>query len=280
MVEAVQLLWDVLQQQGRILIISDFDADGATSCALVLRALRQMGFQHLDYIVPDRFIYGYGLSPEIAKLAVARQPDLIITVDNGISSIEGVARVRASDIKVLITDHHLPGDLLPEANAIVNPNQKGCQFASKALAGVGVAFYLMMGLRAWLRDQNWFAAQGLAEPRLVDLLDLVARVGIECIDDGDLVLRSGKRDDQRVVGDNAAALVDLHASGEKHNDESNVAEPGGDVRVAQHIPDSQSCGEGLSDGGGSVFDGVCFVHMCVSFSLVVSPVWGWLFHNY
>lgn len=174
MVEAVQLLWDVLQQQGRILIISDFDADGATSCALVLRALRQMGFQHLDYIVPDRFIYGYGLSPEIAELAVARQPDLIITVDNGISSIEGVARVRANNIKVLITDHHLPGDLLPAANAIVNPNQKGCQFASKALAGVGVAFYLMMGLRARLRDQHWFAGQGLAEPRLVDLLDLVA----------------------------------------------------------------------------------------------------------
>lgn len=172
--EATQLLWDVLQRQGRILIISDFDADGATSCALVLRALRQMGFQHLDYIVPDRFIYGYGLSPEIAELAAARQPDLVITVDNGISSHEGVARVRACGIKVLITDHHLPGEVVPDADAILNPNQAGCQFASKALAGVGVAFYLMLGLRALLRHKNWFADQGIAEPRLADLLDLVA----------------------------------------------------------------------------------------------------------
>jgi single-stranded-DNA-specific exonuclease len=174
MSQATQLLWDVLQQQGRILIISDFDADGATSCALVLRALRQLGFQNLDYIVPDRFIYGYGLSPEIAELAVARQPDLVITVDNGISSQEGVARVRAAGIKVLITDHHLPGEQTPDANAVLNPNQNGCEFASKALAGVGVAFYLMLGLRAFLRQKNWFAEQNLAEPRLADLLDLVA----------------------------------------------------------------------------------------------------------
>lgn len=172
--EATHLLWDVLQRQGRILIISDFDADGATSCALVLRALRQMGFQHLDYIVPDRFIYGYGLSPEIAELAAARQPDLVITVDNGISSHEGVARVRACGIKVLITDHHLPGEMVPDADAILNPNQAGCQFASKALAGVGVAFYLMLGLRALLRNKSWFADRGIAEPRLADLLDLVA----------------------------------------------------------------------------------------------------------
>ena len=154
MKEATQLLWQTLQQQGRILVVSDFDADGATSCAVVLRALRQMGFAHLDYIVPDRFTYGYGLSPEIVPLAIARQPDLIITVDNGISSHEGVAMARAAGIAVLITDHHLPGQTLPDANAILNPNQPGCPFASKALAGVGVVFYLMLGFRALLRDQG------------------------------------------------------------------------------------------------------------------------------
>lgn len=174
MQKATSLLWAMLQRQGRILIISDFDADGATSCALVLRALQQMGFHHLDYIVPDRFIYGYGLSPGIAALAVERNPDLIITVDNGISSHEGVALVRAAGIQVLITDHHLPAALLPDANAILNPNQHGCGFASKALAGVGVVFYLMLGLRAFLRDKNWFASAGIAEPKLADLLDLVA----------------------------------------------------------------------------------------------------------
>lgn len=174
MPEATQLLWHVLQEQGRILVISDFDADGATSCALVLRALQQMGFHHLDYIVPDRFIYGYGLSPEIAQLAVERKPDLIITVDNGISSHEGIALARAAGIKVLVTDHHLPGDELPDANAILNPNQHGCNFASKALAGVGVVFYLMLSLRALLREKHWFADNGIPEPRLADLLDLVA----------------------------------------------------------------------------------------------------------
>ena len=174
MQKATALLWTILQRQGRILIISDFDADGATSCALVLRALRQVGFEHLDYIVPDRFIYGYGLSPEIAALAVERKPDLIITVDNGISSHEGVALVRAAGIQVLITDHHLPAAVLPDANAILNPNQPGCGFASKALAGVGVVFYLMLGLRAFLRDKNWFASAGIPEPKLAELLDLVA----------------------------------------------------------------------------------------------------------
>lgn len=178
MAAATQMLWDVLQgqgqPQGRILIISDFDADGATSCALVLRALRQMGFRNLDYIVPDRFIYGYGLSPEIAGLAVARKPDLIVTVDNGISSHEGIALARAAGIKVLVTDHHLPGDGLPDANAILNPNQHGCNFASKALAGVGVVFYLMLALRALLREKQWFVDTGIPEPRLADLLDLVA----------------------------------------------------------------------------------------------------------
>ncbi|WP_423811378.1 single-stranded-DNA-specific exonuclease RecJ [Pseudohongiella acticola] len=171
---ATELLWQTLQQQGRILVVSDFDADGATSCAVVLRALRLMGFNNLDFIVPDRFTYGYGLSPEIVPLAIARDPQLIITVDNGISSHEGVALAKAAGISVLITDHHLPGATLPAADAIVNPNQPGCTFASKALAGVGVVFYLMLGLRALLRDKDWFGSQGIAEPRLADLLDLVA----------------------------------------------------------------------------------------------------------
>jgi single-stranded-DNA-specific exonuclease len=172
--QAVELLYQILQQQGRILVVSDFDVDGATSCAVVIRALSQMGFQNLDYIVPDRFTYGYGLSPEIVELAIERQPDLIITVDNGISSNAGVACARAAGIKVLITDHHLPPDELPAADAIVNPNQADCGFASKALAGVGVAFYLMLAMRARLRDSGWFEQQSMVEPRLADLLDLVA----------------------------------------------------------------------------------------------------------
>ena len=172
--QAVELLYQMLKQQGRVLVVSDFDVDGATSCAVVIRALSQMGFQHLDYIVPDRFTYGYGLSPEIVELAIERQPDLIITVDNGISSNEGVACAKAAGIKVLITDHHLPPEELPDADAIVNPNQAGCGFASKALAGVGVAFYLMLALRARLRDSRWFEKPNMAEPRLADLLDLVA----------------------------------------------------------------------------------------------------------
>lgn len=174
MAEALDLLCQMLERQGRILVISDFDADGATSCVLLLRALRMMGFEHVDYIVPDRFIYGYGLSPDIARLAVERQPDLVVTVDNGISSHEGVSLVRAAGAKVLITDHHLAPAKLPEADAIVNPNQPGCTFPSKALAGVGVVFYLMLGLRARLRDASWFTNRGIPEPRLADLLDLVA----------------------------------------------------------------------------------------------------------
>lgn len=172
--QAVDLLWTMLQQQARILVVSDFDADGATSCALVLRALTSMGFQSLDYIVPDRFTYGYGLSPAIVAMAHTRQPDLIITVDNGISSHEGVLAARELGIKVLITDHHLPSAELPDADAIVNPNQSNCRFASKALAGVGVVFYLMLALRAHLRLQGWFETQQLPEPKLADLLDLVA----------------------------------------------------------------------------------------------------------
>jgi len=172
--EAVQLLIDALQQQQRVLIVADFDADGATSCVVALKALRQFGFQHTDYIVPNRFDYGYGLTPEIVELAKTRSPDLIITVDNGISSIEGVAAAKAAGIKTLITDHHLPGATAPDADAIVNPNQHGCNFPSKSIAGVGVIFYVMLALRAKLRETSWFEENRLAQPKLADLLDLLA----------------------------------------------------------------------------------------------------------
>lgn len=171
---AVALLHEELLRQGRVLIVSDFDADGATSCVLALRALRAMGFQHVDYIVPNRFEYGYGLTPEIVTLAAQKTPDLLITVDNGISSIEGVRVAQAMGMRVLITDHHLPGRELPAADAIVNPNQPDCAFPSKSLAGVGVVFYLMAALRSYLRERNWFADKGLPEPNMASFLDLVA----------------------------------------------------------------------------------------------------------
>jgi len=171
---AVALLVEALQEQQRVLIVADFDADGATSCVVALTALRQFGFQHVDYIVPNRFDYGYGLTPEIVELAQTRSPDLIITVDNGISSIEGVAAASAAGIKTLITDHHLPGSVSPAADAIVNPNQNGCSFPSKSIAGVGVIFYVMLALRARLREMSWFEQNAFDEPNLADLLDLVA----------------------------------------------------------------------------------------------------------
>lgn len=171
---AVALLYAQLRRQGRVLIVSDFDADGATSCALAIRALRAFGFQHVDYIVPNRFEYGYGLTPEIVELARGKTPDLLITVDNGISSIEGVAAAQRLGMQVIITDHHLPGRELPTADAIVNPNQVACAFPSKSLAGVGVVFYVMAALRSLLREKDWFGKQGFAEPNLADFLDLVA----------------------------------------------------------------------------------------------------------
>jgi single-stranded-DNA-specific exonuclease len=171
---AVSLLMAQLPTQRRVLIVSDFDADGATSCVLAIRALRAMGFQNVDYIVPNRFEYGYGLTPEIVQLARGKAPDILITVDNGISSIEGVQVARALGMQVIITDHHLPGLELPPAEAIVNPNQPGCGFPSKALAGVGVVFYVMAALRSALRDAGWFAKAGIVEPNLAGLLDLVA----------------------------------------------------------------------------------------------------------
>lgn len=172
--DAVGLLDIALQKQQRILFVADFDADGATSCALGLTALKQMGAQFVDYIVPNRFEYGYGLTPEIVELAKEREPQLLITVDNGISSIEGVEVARQAGIKVLVTDHHLAPERLPAADAIVNPNQPGCEFASKAIAGVGVIFYVMTALRSRLRENGWFQEHNLCEPNMAELLDLVA----------------------------------------------------------------------------------------------------------
>jgi single-stranded-DNA-specific exonuclease len=171
---AVSLLAAALKQQKRLLIVADFDADGATSCAVAMRGLRLLGAQDVRFVVPNRFEYGYGLTPEIVAVAAEQRPDLIITVDNGISSNEGVAAARRLGIQVLITDHHLPGEHLPAADAIVNPNQPGDGFPSKNLAGVGVIFYTLLALRARLREERWFARAGGAEPNLAQLLDLVA----------------------------------------------------------------------------------------------------------
>lgn len=171
---AVTILALAIAQHKRILIVGDYDADGATSCALAVRVLRAFGAQHVDYLVPNRFEYGYGLTPEIVEVAKIKQPDLIITVDNGIASIAGVNTAKAANIQVVITDHHLPGKTLPAADAIVNPNQTGDNFHSKHLAGVGVVFYIMVALRARLREQNWFEQKNLDEPNMAEYLDLVA----------------------------------------------------------------------------------------------------------
>ena len=170
---AVQLLTEALAARWHIAIVADFDADGATSCALVVRALRAMGAAQVSYLVPNRFEFGYGLTPAIVDVAARLEPQLLITVDNGIASIEGVAHAKALGLRVLVTDHHLPGSALPAADAIVNPNQVGCEFPSKHLAGVGVAFYLMAALRTQLRARGWFNA-ARPEPTLAALLDLVA----------------------------------------------------------------------------------------------------------
>ncbi|MGB5607115.1 MAG: single-stranded-DNA-specific exonuclease RecJ [Gammaproteobacteria bacterium] len=171
---AVELLAATIRRAGRILVVGDFDADGATSCALCLRALRALGAAEVRYLVPNRFEYGYGLTPEIVAVAAQLEPELIVTVDNGISSLDGVDAARRLGIRVLVTDHHLPGKELPAADAIVNPNMPGDRFPSKHLAGVGVAFYVMLALRAHLRAQGWFRQQSLPEPNLARLLDLVA----------------------------------------------------------------------------------------------------------
>ena len=171
---AIALLVEALKLQSRIVIVGDFDADGATSTALAIKALRQMGFQQVSYHIPNRFDDGYGLSPQVVHDVAKKGVDLIITVDNGISSFEGVDVAHEYGIRVLVTDHHLPGHSLPQADAIINPNLADCAFLSKSLAGVGVTFYLMTALRAELEKQGWFTAQGLARPNMADYLDLVA----------------------------------------------------------------------------------------------------------
>jgi single-stranded-DNA-specific exonuclease len=171
---AVDLLHTALRDRWRILIIADFDADGATGCALAVRGLRALGAAEVGYRVPNRFEHGYGLTPEIVAVAATERPDLLITVDNGISSHEGARAAQALGIKVLITDHHPPGRELPPAEVIVNPNQPGDDFPSKHLAGVGVMFYVLTALRARLRETGWFAERGLTEPNLAQYLDLVA----------------------------------------------------------------------------------------------------------
>jgi single-stranded-DNA-specific exonuclease len=169
--EAARLLADAIAADKRLLIVADYDCDGATACAVGLRALRSFGAS-VDYLVPNRFETGYGLSPEVVDIAATRQPDIIVTVDNGIASVEGVAAAKRRGIATVVTDHHLPGDVLPDADVIVNPNQPGCRFASKALAGVGVMFYVMLALRAELRRRGAFGDG--SGPNLGALLDLVA----------------------------------------------------------------------------------------------------------
>ena len=171
---AVGHLVGALEMQKKILIVGDFDADGATSSALMMLALRAMGFESVDFLVPNRFDYGYGLTPEIVELAQQKTPDIIITVDNGISSVDGVACANKLGIKVIITDHHLPGKVLPDAAAIINPNQPDCEFPCKNLAGVAVAFYLLSALRAKLRTNQWFEKNSLPVPNMANYLDLVA----------------------------------------------------------------------------------------------------------
>lgn len=172
--KAVEILHNAFREGLRIIVVGDFDADGATSTALSVLGLRSLGCQNINYLVPNRFEDGYGLSPEVVDQAHARGAQMILTVDNGISSLSGVERAHQLGIPVVVTDHHLPGPELPAAEAIINPNLVDCEFPSKSLAGVGVAFYLMLALRAHLRECGWFEQQGLAIPNLAELLDLVA----------------------------------------------------------------------------------------------------------
>ncbi|HAU3140945.1 TPA: single-stranded-DNA-specific exonuclease RecJ [Salmonella enterica] len=171
---AVEILYNAFREGIRIIVVGDFDADGATSTALSVLGMRALGCDNISYLVPNRFEDGYGLSPEVVDQAKARGAQLIVTVDNGISSHAGVAHAKMLGIPVIVTDHHLPGDTLPDADAIINPNLRDCEFPSKSLAGVGVAFYLMLALRTFLRDKGWFDERGIAPPNLAELLDLVA----------------------------------------------------------------------------------------------------------
>lgn len=172
--DACQLLHNALINNINIIIVGDFDADGATSTALMMVALTLMGSVNHSFLVPNRFEYGYGLTPEIVDIAVKQGAKMLVTVDNGISCVAGVNRAKELGLQVLVTDHHLPGHELPKADAIVNPNQVGCPFPSKSLAGVGVAFYLMLALRSYLRAKNYFVDHNINEPNIAQLLDLVA----------------------------------------------------------------------------------------------------------
>ncbi|WP_417552905.1 single-stranded-DNA-specific exonuclease RecJ [Marinomonas fungiae] len=172
--KAAKILADAIEQEQRIVIVGDFDADGATSTTLGILALTAMGAIEPQYIVPNRFEYGYGLTPEIVKLVQELEADVLVTVDNGIASIDGVAAAKAAGMKVIVTDHHLPGDTLPSADAIVNPSHPLCQFPSKALAGVGVIFYVMSALRALLTERQWFEKAHIRRPNMSDYLDIVA----------------------------------------------------------------------------------------------------------
>lgn len=171
---AVEILYNAFREGTRIIVVGDFDADGATSTALSVLGMRALGCDNISYLVPNRFEDGYGLSPEVVDQAKARGAQLIVTVDNGISSHAGVAHAKTLRIPVIVTDHHLPGDTLPDAEAIINPNLRDCEFPSKSLAGVGVAFYLMLALRTFLRDKGWFDERNIVPPNLAELLDLVA----------------------------------------------------------------------------------------------------------
>ena len=170
--EAAVLLADAIAAGRRLCFVADYDCDGATACAVGIRGLKLLGAPHVDYLVPDRVVDGYGLTPPIAERVAARGAELLITVDNGIASVDGVAAARAAGLQVLVTDHHLPGDTLPASDVTVNPNQPGCGFESKSLAGVGVMFYVLLALRAELRARGAFDAA--AQPRLDALLPLVA----------------------------------------------------------------------------------------------------------
>jgi single-stranded-DNA-specific exonuclease len=174
MEEMVEHLIVAINEQQKICIVADFDADGATSCAVAIKGLQLLGAGQVTFVVPNRFEYGYGLTPEIVELVKLQNPDVIITVDNGISSIDGVKAATDSGIKVLVTDHHLPGSNLPAATAIVNPNLLDDKFPNKSLAGVGVIFYVLLALRSRLRDINWFETNQVKEPNLAQLLDYVA----------------------------------------------------------------------------------------------------------
>lgn len=163
-----------LAGQKRILVVADYDADGATACALAVKGMRALGARRVDFVVPSRFRFGYGLTPALVEAILAKRPEILLTVDNGIANLSGVQAAKAAGLEVLITDHHLPGGRLPSADAIVNPHLPDCAFPSKALAGVGVMFYVLCALRARLREEGWFEQQGISEPKLGEFLDLVA----------------------------------------------------------------------------------------------------------